>query len=301
MNSNTNYVQISTEQAGHRHGKIYRASGPLFICKEVSRTVPHAFVDSTRGSVHEFSAGAATRMRRYLRECAAQYSHMVTLTYPGFYSSDGAATKEHLRRFLQELKRKVARDHGDTIHYSSFWFLEFQNRGAPHYHIFTTQFFDKQFIAQRWYEIVGSEDKRHLAAGTRVEKLAAGRGGTISYASKYANKQAQKLVPPGYEHVGRFWGVSGYRATMSADTFVSVSQLADPAVLHTTQKLFSLIQAGLYSQTCEVLVRKAGVCVVVFHNHADMAKVRTVISILGCKTGYAHQLFQDAELDYSGE
>ncbi len=298
MNNNTKYVQISTEQAARRSGRLYRASGNLLICKETSRAVPHNFVNTSRGSINKLTAGAATRMRRYLRECAAEYTNMVTLTYPGFYSSNGAVVKEHLRRFLQELKRKIDRDRLDILHYSTFWFLEFQERGAPHFHLFTTHSFDKDFVSRRWYEIVNSEDTRHLRAGTRVEKLTAGRGGTISYASKYAAKQYQKEVPVGYENVGRFWGVSGYRATMAADTFVTAEQARDGAIKNIEKRLFLWVQEQIYEANGELISREHGGFVFVLHNPKLMARPRLLISQLACRTMHAPQMFQDADIEY---
>jgi hypothetical protein len=86
--------------------------------------------------------------------------------------------------------------------------MEFQSRGAPHFHCFLTAEIPKEEISQAWYRIVGSGDDRHLRAGTRIEALrevyAAG-----AYAAKYLKKQEQKDVPEGYIEVGRFWGLFG--------------------------------------------------------------------------------------------
>lgn len=108
---------------------------------------------------------------------------------------------------------------------SIFWFLEFQNRGAPHFHLFISEFIvDRDSIewcAKTWFRIVGSDDDRHLRAGTRLEKLRNGRKGTVSYAAKYAAKAEQKVVPENMLNAGRFWGVCGCRSTLSADAWVS--------------------------------------------------------------------------------
>jgi hypothetical protein len=94
------------------------------------------------------------------------------------------------------------------------WFLEFQQRGAPHFHILTDWPLPKNRgnkvlwysrIAKRWYDIVDSGDEKHLQAGTRTETLRSKEGGA-RYAVKYAQKMKQKKVPQGYEDVGRFWG-----------------------------------------------------------------------------------------------
>jgi hypothetical protein len=228
---NTQYpIDDKSQVLNHQDniGVLYRASGNLFICKQVSKTVPHSFVNS-RSVIREFSVGSAIRMRRYLRECRADYRYMVTLTYPCGFESDGIISKNHLRRFMQEIQRNFKRDHSsisravDTApqRLSLFWFLEFQERGAPHYHILSTHRLDKDWVSKRWYEIVDSEDIRHLHAGTRCEKLCSGRAGTVKYATKYASKQEQKVIPVGYENAGRFWGVYGDRWCVAADTMVT--------------------------------------------------------------------------------
>lgn len=174
-----------------------------------------------------FSGSSGVRMRRFLRGCSAEYRVMFTLTYPGYYSIDGLECKRHLKLLFQRINRLW----GGGLHHpnekgereSLFWFLEFQARGAPHFHIFGTRSIDKQWLAKSWYEIVGSDDLRHLYAGTRVESLRTGRGGTISYAAKYAAKQTQKVVPVDFLNVGRFWGVTGNRNLVSAAISVRVT------------------------------------------------------------------------------
>jgi len=296
MNSSIKDVQISKSETKKRSGTLYRVSGSLFICKTTSSTVPHAFVACARDRIHEFTAGASQRMRRYLRECTSEYRHMVTLTYPGFFDSDGEKSKEHLRRFLQELKRKVERDDAATISYSSFWFLEFQERGAPHYHLFTTHYFKKEFISRRWYEIVNSEDPRHLTAGTRCEKLERGRSGLISYATKYANKNIQKIVPDNYENVGRFWGVSGCRSTMSADTFVSRDDRKQEGVRNTEKSIGIVLKEGILAGTVTVYRREKGVGIYILNTKEVWRRLMLKVSILSAKTAKVPQLFQDAEI-----
>ena len=86
--------------------------------------------------------------------------------------------------------------------------LEFQKRGAPHFHIFIQKPLDRHTVSRAWNRIVGSNDPKHLAAGTTVERFryppALG-----SYVMKYAAKIEQKEVPASYERVGRFWGTWG--------------------------------------------------------------------------------------------
>ena len=88
------------------------------------------------------------------------------------------------------------------------WVLEFQKRGAPHYHVFVRKALDRFAVADAWFRIVASGDPKHLEAGTRIEAFrhppALG-----SYVMKYAAKMEQKDVPSEFQRVGRFWGVWG--------------------------------------------------------------------------------------------
>jgi len=145
---------------------------------------------------------------------------MHTLTYPKEFPTNGLIFKNDLRKYCQELRRFVKKTASEKQYeqFSAFWFMEFQERGAVHYHLFTNFDFDKHFVSQLWYRICNTNDERHLRAGTRVEKLKCGRAGTISYASKYAAKQEQKNVPDCVKNAGRFWGIYGNRTSVSAHT-----------------------------------------------------------------------------------
>jgi hypothetical protein len=87
------------------------------------------------------------------------------------------------------------------------WVLEFQSRGAPHYHLIVSDFIHKYDLSQVWYRIVGSEDEKHLKAGTKIEAIKS-KAHLCGYLSNYINKLDQKTPPTGFENVGRFWGAS---------------------------------------------------------------------------------------------
>lgn len=163
-----------------------------------------------RRKIVAFSIRSGARMRRFLRCSNARYSIMGTLTYPSEYPRSGRVVKAHFRAFIERFRRYIKGLYGESASdWSVFWFLEFQSRGAPHFHFFTNYTIPRDVLAMWWYDIVSSGDQRHLLAGTRIEYLRAGRSGAIAYASKYAAKVEQKAVPPGFEDVGRFWGAVG--------------------------------------------------------------------------------------------
>jgi hypothetical protein len=154
----------------------------------------------TRSEIGHFSARARKRLAFVAANTDAEFVTMITLTYPREFETDGKEVKRHLNLFLKRFARRYEHEY--------LWFLEFQIRGAPHYHILSTRLdmaIDKYWLSSAWYEIVGSQDVKHLLAGTRVERL---RKTGARYAVKYAYKMRQKSVPTEYQNVGRFYGYS---------------------------------------------------------------------------------------------
>jgi hypothetical protein len=156
-----------------------------------------------RGKVVELSASSRKKLAFVASNTGVVFLTLITLTYPKIYPNDGAQSKKHLRAFLQYLRRIDG-----EINY--LWFIEFQRRGAPHYHILVdipVNRFDKMAVSERWAAIASKSDKLHVLAGTRVESVRNG-GNLAHYAVKYAMKTYQKKVPDVYSNVGRFWGHS---------------------------------------------------------------------------------------------
>lgn len=162
-------------------------------------------VDWTRGDVQVFSKRSRERLAFIAANTGVTFDAMITLTYPNEYPSDGTLVKKQFKAMLQALRRRAR---GELSH---LWFIEFQERGAPHYHILAKGIrVDKDtklWLSRRWYEIVDSGDTKHLSAGTRLERIRK-RNGAARYAVKYCYKMRQKRVPEQYQSVGRFWGHS---------------------------------------------------------------------------------------------
>lgn len=165
--------------------------------------------EKTRNEITWFSKASRRRLAFVAANTMVDFTTMITLTYPGEFSTDGDKCRRDRRAFLDWLRRET-----DGCEY--LWFLEFQKRGAPHLHILTDQLYPRKRLEEKalrwrvsstWYRIVGSGDSRHLAAGCSTEKLRSARGGAF-YAVKYAMKMKQKSVPRDYRNVGRFWGHS---------------------------------------------------------------------------------------------
>jgi len=131
----------------------------------------------------------------------------ICLTYPADWPKDGRTVKRHLDTFGKRCRR-----------ISAFfaWALEYQSRGAPHFHLLA-RFPDgwdvgkvRGWVALNWFEVVGSGDEKHLHAGTSAECVnnAECAGWYISH---YLGKEYQKTVPEGVTLPGRMWGMVGIK------------------------------------------------------------------------------------------
>lgn len=157
-----------------------------------------------RGEITEFSRAARRRLLHLLNSLNKNKINtlplFLTLTYPAEFSSDPRTWKRHLDNFRARMRRKFGR-------FPAVWRLEFQKRGAPHFHLML--FLEKapsdlyEFVSRSWYEVVGSNDLKHLAAGTNVQQVRSWRG-VMSYAAKYMGKLEQ--LAPGVQSPGKFWG-----------------------------------------------------------------------------------------------
>lgn len=175
-----------------------------------------------RGSVDHFSPKSRSRLARYLGNCSAHYRYMGTLTYGCVWPTDGVQVKAQFDRFLKFMLRRMRDVSNNPDAESICWFIEFQERGAPHFHFFYTTRLSWKELARYWAEC--AEDPGIWGTSTRFERLRRGRNGTVGYARKYASKLAQKVVPDDYKSVGRFWGVRGYRGIVAATTTFEVNE-----------------------------------------------------------------------------
>jgi len=166
-----------------------------------------------RGEIAYWSQDSRRRLLRRLSEF--EWGRMgklvmVTLTYPGEFSTDGAVWKRDLQAFRKRWTRAFGQPMG-------IWKLEFQSRGAAHFHIVVG--FDgsvedlRPVVAAWWFSIVGSGDDRHLFAGTEVSWFRK-RQRVSWYLGGYIGKRhklAQNVKPENVTGVGRWWGYWGLK------------------------------------------------------------------------------------------
>lgn len=160
----------------------------------------------TRGEVTYFSKASRRRLLKYTAKMKTdQRPLFLTLTYGQEYPSFKVAKENHLRAFMERVRRKFP----DA---SGMWRVEMQERGAPHFHIllFKVSFWDKADVQKAWAEVIGREfwDKGERYPFTRIERIRSQRG-TMYYVSKYVAKVpvwGDGFNYTAYPHVGRWWG-----------------------------------------------------------------------------------------------
>ncbi len=165
-----------------------------------------------RGEIQTFSFASRRRLMRFIATLRKDAPALfITLTYPDRFPTDAKRWKRDLKAFSLRLKREYPLA-------AFIWRLEFKSRKsgyntgeiAPHYHLIlygvehtkrkNLRVF-QQWLSQAWYEVVNSNDDKHLSAGTGCTPIKSHRG-VMAYASKYLSKVEQAAVGK----VGRYWG-----------------------------------------------------------------------------------------------
>jgi hypothetical protein len=154
---------------------------------------------NTRGRCTGWNDRIGSRAGAYVENFRQDFRVFGTLTYSAAYPRSGKAVKNDWRAFIERLRRVGWLDKG-----SIFWWLEFQARGAPHFHYLATEWVGKCWVADAWADITDGDAR----SCSRVEAIKhPDRIG--SYVSKYIQKAEQKEIPFDFVDVGRMWGISG--------------------------------------------------------------------------------------------
>jgi hypothetical protein len=167
-----------------------------------------------RGAITDFTSKSRNNMLRKLAKLRnVSGGFFITLTYPGEYQFTLQESHDH----LSALRKRIVRKYPMA---GAFWRMEILPRksGAsrgelvPHFHLLLFTH-DQSTISdmitwfsRSWYEIVGSENPDHLAAGTNV-RLIESKKHAQRYVSKYAAKQSTYAWARIYP--GRHWGTFG--------------------------------------------------------------------------------------------
>lgn len=179
----------------------------------------------------KFSAKSMSRLVATANATTVQFNSMITLTYPMVYPRSGKIIKAAMNNFTQMMR--------DQNYGSYLWFLEFQARGAPHFHILSTQngisptmrirvveTWVARMCKEEWFyveceRLAGQKNvcewkmmsniiakSYWFTLRSETWELMRSEEGARRYATIYATKEYQKTPPAGFEGVGRFWGCS---------------------------------------------------------------------------------------------
>ncbi len=170
-----------------------------------------------RGSVSGFSRQSRRRLQTLF--CSVPRTGFVpsnllfvTLTYHDLWGSSSKDWKSDLAAFRKRLFRKYGE-------FPCIWRLEFQKRGAPHFHLLMfppsgllpaispePQECEFMFdVIRFWNDLVAPGDMQHALHGISMQQAFSWRG-AMYYLSKYASKVEEVLAPSGTPP-GRVWGV----------------------------------------------------------------------------------------------
>lgn len=186
------------------------AQGAVLIARDGQRFTSHARRLSTkRGSIKRFTVAS----RRRLIELTARLSVsgvrtvFLTLTFAGTPTAEQA--KAAFKRFRMRLDRKYPK-------WSAVWRMEFQERGAIHFHLIC---FRLPFIAQAALQNLWQGCTREALSIVHIELISGGARQVMGYVSKYVAKLDRResftsLDKAPYPHderedsddPGRFWG-----------------------------------------------------------------------------------------------
>lgn len=191
-----------------------------------------AALDGRKGrEIMKFSMRSMSRLIATVNASDVQFSSMVTLTYPAVFPHEGKAIKTGMNSLLTMFRDN---EWGEYL-----WFLEFQKRGAPHFHILsevaTITPKMRVRLSEKWVGLIANSkwfdlgcERLAFVHGMCVwpvaqkairqsfwftmrsetwERIRDAEGGK-KYATKYAAKEYQKQKPTSFDGVGRYWGCS---------------------------------------------------------------------------------------------
>jgi hypothetical protein len=134
--------------------------------------------------------------------------YLLTLTYPAEYPRDGRKVKANLKSFFSAVMgRGNYAGHDPDCRF--IWKMEFQERGAPHFHILVeTKLAWREFldVCNRYWLSITHNDDDH---GVKLERVRTEHGCKI-YVAKHFSKGSQNVKPADFESPGKFWGFVGF-------------------------------------------------------------------------------------------
>lgn len=214
------------------------------VVKVKRQAEPALNVGNVRSEVKKFSKQSRIRFLEFLLSVhwdnyENENIREMTLTYHNDYPTDGKEVKRHLHNF----RKNIMKRYPDII---LIWKLEFQQRGAPHYHIIAITrnpvelgnyqiikdgnfyFYDREskqvkkdglqgfraYVQNIWSKVTGGSIQNYNS-GIEVEAVRNKKAmpyylcSYIAKERKTSGKEYQEKVPEWFENVGRWWGCYG--------------------------------------------------------------------------------------------
>lgn len=180
-----------------------RIDGPA---RDRNSTTPPA---RENGDIQSFSADSRRRLiKKFLRLERSRLSagSFVTLTYHEDWTTEREDIQQDLNAFLQALRRAYPEA-------CYLWRLEFQSRGAPHFHLMiwgpaSGDPYDldelRQWVRKTWTRIADQDSAAHAEWGTDTRRLTSWRE-AMAYVSKYVAAAGNE---GDVEYSGRRWGAA---------------------------------------------------------------------------------------------
>ncbi len=184
----------------------FEAQGSLLHMKIKGRQSVPPPHDHKRGIIRVFSRASRRRLMRFLARLKTRKirATFITLTFTEVVSNERA--KMVFKRFSMRLRRRFEK-------VSVVWRMEFQDRGAIHFHLlcFNCPFWAQKELQKTWEDC--TEESRSIVH----IKLVHGARSVMAYISKYIAKPDERSEIPSlddvsYQHgsagglAGRFWG-----------------------------------------------------------------------------------------------
>ena len=209
-----------------------------------------------RRRVRGYSPDARRRLRQEIHRLAARWEKLrpifITLTLPG-KDWEQIDYKAAFKRWRERLRALIPGVWG-------FWVIEYQKRGAVHYHLAldheavlrVSESLDalRQWVSQSWYESVGSGQEDHLKAGTNVRSFKDLPGYLAKEMSKHLRQDADNQAVQ--RHTGRFWGKIG-KGLIKAHQIENKREVTEAEFRH-----FQEVREGYWRPRCVAWARKSG-------------------------------------------
>lgn len=208
MNRDLVYRHIESQKIVNTT-KIYRSD----VIHERKLEQPRSRVGGgIRGKSTPYSRQSRARLAFYIRN-VAPLAFFLTLTYAKTFPVEAETIRDHQQRVCRWLRESGI---------SYVWVLEYQKRGAPHFHLLLDKEPDRQELTRFWCGLAGIRKAKHRRRCVYLEPIHTWEG-TVAYLSRY--KATQRRVPDNIVgNLGNWWG---HTRALKAEPIHVVSDQAD--------------------------------------------------------------------------